>query len=234
MFFLSIPVHNGHKWLVNARHNLAEVHSRVYRMFPPVDDDGGVDVKSGQRYGIRWRIEQRDPHNPGSREYLLVQSDTEPALHYHYPELSDYEIREIPPTQPMLTRGQLIEFSFVGNPTRSRTSPSGKSRRVPLTDIDEIRRWGADRLRSVHDLPQAGPWAELVTMTSMTPAYSGHPMHVAYKGDGTEVRLSLWRFRGIARIIDPPAARAAVHRGIRTPARGYGTGMLTVADARPH
>lgn len=234
MYFLSIPIHNKHKWLVNARGNLAEMHSRVCRMFAAVDHETDDDLKSAQRHGIRWRIERRDPHNPGSREYLLVQSDSEPELHYHYPDVDDHRLLHIPPTQPVLFRGQLVMYSFVGNPTRTRLSPTGKRRRLPIVGADAVRAWGAERLASIHNEPGQRRWAELDCMTGMSPAYGTHPEHVAHKGNGTEVRLSLWRYTGYARITDPAAARLALHRGIQSPARGYGTGLLTLATARPY
>lgn len=234
MYFLSIPIHNGHKWLVNARNNLAEMHSRVCRMFTPAERDTENDFKSAQRHGIRWRIERRDPHNPGSREYLLVQSKTEPELHYHYPDVDDHTILHLSPAQPVLFTGQLVAFTFVGNPTKAHTSPTGKPRRVPIQGTEAVTAWGAERLASIHDVAGQRPWAELDCMTGIAPAYGTHPLHVAYKGDGTEVRLSLWRYTGFARITDPVAARLAVHQGIRSPARGYGTGLLTLAPARPY
>ena len=204
--------------------DVVELHRTLMRAFP---DDHGAGARAA--FGVLFRIESTlrpDRERAGQPHELLVQSIIEPA----WAELPEgyalqAEVRDAGAVLAAATTGRRLRFRLLANATRKTAAaaegrPAPRhSRRVPLDDDDERRRW-LDRHaeRSGFEVLGENGGAGVTVL----------PPFRQQRRAGVTVRPVL--YDGLLAVRDPEAFRRALAAGIG-PAKSYGCGLLSVAAA---
>jgi CRISPR system Cascade subunit CasE len=170
--------------------------------------------------GFLFRI---DPETSG-RVVILVQSAVKPDWDYAFKN-AGYLLAappEVKSFNPDFTKGQLLRFRFVANPTRkidTKSGPDGERRngkRVPIRD-EQLLDWLTFRAE------QAG-FSIDYDSTTVQPGY----IYVNKTQNGKGQSLRAIRFEGVLKVKDPASLKEALVSGIG-PGKAFGFGLISIA-----
>lgn len=198
-----------------------DLHRTLGRAFPEAETE-----RYRSECGVLFRIEDARPHGVP----VLVQSTAEPD----WTQLPQgYELRVEGPKRVALSlrAGQTLRFRFAGNPTVRKKPPDAKhGRRVPLVHAAPNEK----------GFPTYFDWLERQAARCGFEVLSAQdaPFRLAprrrSKDNYAKRELPLFgvRFDGVLRVDDPDKLAAAVQKGIG-PAKAFGFGLLSLAQAEP-
>lgn len=212
------PARRGTRKLLGSPHAM---HAAVLASFPP---DRGAQPGDGAENGrVLWRIDQAD-----HRTVLYISSPERPDCTHlveqtGWPTQPEWDTRDYRRLLDRLGKGQMWAFRLAANPTKSTRLAAGRrSQRVGHVTVEQQRAWLLERAAGWgFTVPEAGGGGPAVLVT-------GRRVRTFRRGD-SQVELSTVVFDGRLVVEDPSAFRRAMIRGLG-PAKGYGCGLLTLAD----
>lgn len=196
------------------------MHAAVMALFPP--GMGESDDGDGR---VLWRLD-RDP----SQLCLYVASPERPSFEV-LQEQAGWSAHPTDVTrayEPLLDRlaeGQAYAFRLTANPVHTVTDERGRKKRLGHVTVAQQEQWFLERCPSIGIEVLSGvtpgpPWQDLVVRERGI---------VQFRRGNGRVTLSRATYEGTCRVVDPALLRESLCRGIGR-AKGYGCGLLTLAD----
>jgi CRISPR system Cascade subunit CasE len=188
------------------------MHQRVMSLLP---DNLGDAARAATN--TLYRLETT---HAGAR--LLVQTSADTITFDRLPDgyIVSTGTVELTPLLNRLTAGMLIRYSITTNPIKNvggRKETGQRGKRVPLTDLDDIRTWWHNQAARA-GLDITGHPTIIDVVRSITGAREGGP--------SARIRHHAATIEGTAAITDASLARDAILAGVGR-GKPYGLGLLT-------
>ncbi|CAM3181060.1 MULTISPECIES: type I-E CRISPR-associated protein Cas6/Cse3/CasE [Corynebacterium] len=222
------PVRRGGAKLLTNTHAM---HAAVRSSFP-----NDIDLDAGR---VLWRVDPRE------HEHVLYIVGPEKPTGAHIVEQAGWDTRPAQSTDyerflAQLTRGQRWRFELVANPTFSEANGAGRGKVKAHVSVRHQVGWLYKRAAEagfalapraedeVSDEERArwSPLENVGVTERWTDTFFKNPDR-----RGRPVRIAKARFAGTLEVTDPEKLRKTLTHGIGR-ARGYGCGLMTLAQVR--
>ena len=213
------PVRRGTRRLVG---DPQAMHAAVMSLFPP----GMAESDNGEGR-VLWRLDRDE-----SQLCLYVASPERPSFEVMQEQAGwsahpTDVTRSYEPLLDRLTVGQEYAFRLTANPVHTVTDDHGRKRRFGHVTVAQQEGWFLEKCPSIGIQVRSGvtpdsPWNDLIVRERGIVQFR--------RGNGI-VTLSRATYEGSCRVVDPALLRGALCRGVGR-AKGYGCGLLTLADRR--
>lgn len=194
------------------------MHAAVMAGFPPTTSERSPD---GGR--VLWRVDRDGPST-----WLYILSPTEPQLTHvaeqaGWSDSSTWSTKSYAPLLDQLEKGQSWAFRLHANPVHQITRPDGKRIKVGHVTAQQQQQWLLDK---------AGSIGFSIPIRDDSPAVDlSNRQHRTFRRGQGRVTLTTAQFDGVLVVDDSALLRTAMIQGIGR-AKGYGCGLMTLAQAR--